>query len=148
MRDEQLIGAWKLVPYIETPLDGAAATAPFGENPMGIILHKPDGHMSAQLSHAGRAPFASGDWFNGTPQEYDAQATTYIACTGAFACDEDKRTLTHSMFISLFPNWIGNTQPRIVRIEDDMLHLSTASPMQSGGRWVNSQLAWRQAGAA
>jgi hypothetical protein len=142
---ETLIGAWKLVSYIETPVDGGAPYAPFGAAPIGIILYTPDGYMSAQLSHAGRAPFASGDWFKGTPEEYEAEATTYIAYSGAFVCDEEKRTLTHSMFVSLFPNWIGNTQPRIVRIDGDMLYLSTASPIPSGGKLVNSQLAWRRA---
>lgn len=144
---EQLIGAWKLVSYIETPLDGAPPHAPFGDTPQGLILYTPDGYMSAQLCAGGRAPFASGDWFKGTPQEYEAEATTYIAYSGAFACNEADRTLTHTMFVSLFPNWIGNTQPRIVSIEGNMLYLSTASPIQSGGMWVNSQLAWRRASA-
>jgi len=49
------------------------------------------------------------------------------------------------MFISLFPNWIGQTQPRIVRMEGDTLYLSTATPIQSGGKMVNSYLKWERA---
>jgi hypothetical protein len=49
------------------------------------------------------------------------------------------------MFISLFPNWIGQTQPRVVKIEGDELHLSTASPIQSSGKTVNSYLKWKRA---
>jgi hypothetical protein len=59
--------------------------------------------------------------------------------------DEEKGALTHSMFVSLFPNWLGQTQPRVVRIEGDDLFLSTASPIRSGGRTVTSYLHWRRA---
>lgn len=111
-------------------------------------MYTPDGFMSAQLCRPDRAPFASGDWFKGTPQEYEDEASTYIAYTGPFHVDEEQQTLTHSMFISLFPNWVGQTQPRVVRIEGDMLHLSTASPIMSAGKRVNSYLQWRRAAAA
>jgi len=59
--------------------------------------------------------------------------------------DEEKGTLTHTMFISLFPNWTGQTQPRVVKIEGDLLHLSTASPILSSGKKVNSYLTWKRA---
>ncbi|HKR45548.1 MAG TPA: lipocalin-like domain-containing protein [Paraburkholderia sp.] len=144
---EQLIGAWKLVSYVEEPVDGTAATYPFGEKPQGIIMYTPDGYMSAQLCRQDRVPFASGDWFKGTAGEYEAEASTYIAYTGPFEVDEEKQSLTHSMFISLFPNWIGQTQPRVVKIEGDMLSLSTATPINSGGKLVNSYLRWQRAGA-
>lgn len=142
---EQLIGAWKLVSYVEKPVDGSADSYPLGENPQGIIMYTPDGFMSAQLCSSGRTNFASGDWFKGTAQEYEAEASTYIAYTGPFHVDEEKQTLTHTMFISLFPNWAGQTQPRVVSIEGDFLNLSTASPIQSAGKTVNSYLQWKRA---
>jgi hypothetical protein len=145
---DQLIGAWKLVSYVEKPVDGSAPFYPFSETPQGIIMYTPDGFMSAQLCRPDRIPFASGDWFNGTPQEYEAQASSYIAYTGPFNVDEQQQTLTHSMFISLFPNWIGQTQPRVVKIEGDFLYLSTASPIQSQGTMVNSYLQWKRAAQA
>lgn len=115
---------------------------------MGIIMYTPDGFMSAQLVPPNRRPFASGDWFNGTPEEYAKEASTYIAYSEPFHVDEEKHTLTHSMFVSLFPNWTGQTQPRVVKIEGDTLHLSTASPIESGGNTVNSYLQWKRAGKA
>jgi hypothetical protein len=145
---DQLIGAWKLVSYVEKPVDGSTPFYPFGEDPKGIIMYTPDGFMSAQLCRPDRTPFASGDWFKGTPQEYEAEASTYIAYTGPFHVDEEQQTLTHSMFISLFPNWVGQTQPRVVRIEDGMLNLSTASPIMSAGKRVNSYLQWKRAAGA
>jgi hypothetical protein len=144
LRDE-LIGAWKLISYEEHPVDGSAPFKPMGENPKGIIMYTPDGYMSAQLMRPDRRPFASGDWFKGTLDEYQEEASTYIAYSGPFHVDEEKRTLTHSMFVSLFPNWIGQTQPRVVGIEGDILHLSTETPIQSGGRTVMSRLEWKRA---
>lgn len=101
--------------------------------------------MSAQLSTADRPDFGSGDWFAGTADDYAAEATSYIAYSGPFHVDEEKQTLTHSMFVSLFPNWTGQTQPRRVKLEDDRLHLGTASPIRSSGKTVNSVLIWRRA---
>jgi len=145
---DRLIGAWSLVSYEERPVDGSPSFFPMGTSPKGIIMYTPDGFMSAQLSQPNRKPFTSGDWFQATDAEFKNEATSYIAYTGPFHVDEEKHHLTHSMFISLFPNWIGQTQPRLVRIEGDQLFLSTANPISSGGKTVNSHLAWRRADAS
>jgi hypothetical protein len=144
MRD-QLIGAWKLVTYQEIPVDGSDPFEPLGPTPQGIIMYTPDGYMSAQLAKPDRPRFSTGDWFAGAPADYIAEASTYIAYTGPFHVDEDAQTLTHSMFISLFPDWTGQTQPRRVSLEGDRLELGTVSPIQSSGRTVNSALVWRRA---
>ena len=87
-------------------------------------MYTPDGYYVG-AAHAPRpAPFASGDWFRGSNEEFKEEALGYIAYSGPFHTDEEKQTLTHSMFVSLFPNWLGQTQPRVVKIEGDMLHLS------------------------
>jgi hypothetical protein len=142
---DRLIGAWKLVSYVEKPVDGSAPNYPFGEDAQGIIMYTPDGFMSAQLSWCKRAPFASDDWGNGAPEEFAAAARTYFAYTGPFNVDEEKQTLTHTMFISLFPNWIGQTQPRVVQIDGDFLTITTESPVESAGKIVKPQLQWKRA---
>src|SRR5580704_17353304 len=144
---DQLIGAWKLVSYEERPVDGSPSFYPMSEEPMGIIMYTPDGYMSAQMMKPGRMPFASGDWFKATADDYRQEGSTYIAYSGEFHLDEEARKLTHSMFVSLFPNWIGQTQPRVVKIDGDDLYLSTASPIESGGKKVNSHLRWKRAKA-
>ena len=88
---DQLIGAWKLVSYVEEPVDGSAPFHPLGEQPQGIIMYTPDGYMSAQLARPDRGRFVSGDWFKGTDEEYRAEASSYIAYTGPFHVDEDKK---------------------------------------------------------
>jgi len=142
---ESLIGAWKLISYEERPTDGSPSFYPMSKNPKGIIMYTPDGFMSAQLMHPERKDFESGDWFDGTDEEYKQEASTYIAYTGPFHVDEEKKTLSHTMFISLFPNWTGQTQPRVVKLEGDYLYLSTASPIISSGKEVNSYLVWKRA---
>ena len=79
---DQLIGAWKLVSYVEKPVDGSAPFYPMSERPLGIIMYTPDGYMSAQLSKPDRPAFVSGDWFKGTDDDYKQEASTYIAYTG------------------------------------------------------------------
>jgi hypothetical protein len=76
-------------------------------------------------------------WFNGVPEEYREQVSTYIAYSGPFQVNEEKRTLTHSMFVPLFPNWTGQTNPRVVKIEGERIHLSTESP-NMGEPWNSS----------
>jgi hypothetical protein len=142
---ERLIGAWKLVSYRENPVDGSQPFEPLGPDPQGIIMYTPDGYMSAQLAKPDRPHFTSGDWFAGSPEDYIAEASTYIAYTGPFHVDDDKQTLTHSMFVSLFPDWTGQTQPRRVELHGDELHLGSVSPLQSAGRTVQSVLSWRRA---
>ena len=93
---ERLIGAWKLVSYVEKPIDGSAPFYPMGEEPQGIIMYTPDGYMSAQLMHPGRPKFASGDWFRGSEQEIKEEALGYIAYSGPFHTDEEKQTLTQA----------------------------------------------------
>jgi hypothetical protein len=63
---EQLIGAWKLVSYVEKPVDGSDPIYPMGEKLEGTIMYTPDGYMSVQMMQPGRAKFASGDWLRGT----------------------------------------------------------------------------------
>jgi hypothetical protein len=40
---EQLIGAWKLISYVESPVDGSAKRFPMGDKAQGIIMYTPDG---------------------------------------------------------------------------------------------------------
>lgn len=142
---QQLIGAWKLVSYQEIPVYGSDPFEPLGHEPHGIIMYTPDGYMSAQLFKPDRPNFASGDWFDGSAEDYQQEATSYIAYSGPFHVDEEKQTLSHSMFVSLFPEWTGQTQPRQVTLEGGTLHLGTAAPIQSSGKTVNSVLTWRRA---
>lgn len=142
---EKLIGAWILHSYIETSVEGEEITYPLGKHPQGMIIYTPDGYMSAQLMKPDRKPFALNDFFKGTLEEYQAAGSTYIAYTGPFHVDEISQTLTHTMFISLLPNWTGQTQPRSIQLENNILTLGTEHPISSQGKMVNAILEWHRA---
>jgi|GEM_PF-6430480 len=80
---DRLIGAWKLVSYQETPVDGSPPFEPLGHQPHGIIMYTSDGYMSAQLSMAERPTFVSGDWFGGSTEDY-ADKVLAVNLTGTF----------------------------------------------------------------
>lgn len=44
---------------------------------------------------------------------------------------------TNTRYVSLFPKWVGQTQPRL---DGETLRLSTATPIRSGGVLVHSHL--------
>jgi hypothetical protein len=106
----------------------------------------PEGRSFKSLRTAGRPGFASGDWFDGSDEEFRAEAGGYIAYSGPYTVNEEDQTLSHTMEVSLFPNWMGQTQPRIVSLEGDTLRLSTAAPFRSNGRMDNSYLSWQRVG--
>jgi hypothetical protein len=142
----RLIGVWKLLSWVETPVDGSADRLPLGPHPSGIIIYHPAGYVSAQLMCANRPAFASGDWSAGTAADYQAEATSYFAYCGPFQADDDSQTVIHSAEVSLFPNWTGQVLRRQVMIDKDLLKLSTVDPYVSGGKRVHACMTWTRAG--
>src|SRR5258707_11531019 len=104
---EQLVGAWTLSSCVERDIETGVETHPLGERPLGLILYTPDGYMSAQLQRPQRPPFAEGDLLRATPEEYAAAGSSYIAYSGRFFVDEAKKSLSHEMAVSFFPNWVA-----------------------------------------
>ncbi len=49
------------------------------------------------------------------------------------------------MDVSLYPNWIGNVQQRVVSLDGDRLQLGTAGPVRIGGREVEPVIVWARA---
>jgi hypothetical protein len=141
----RLIGVWKLISWVETPVDGSAERLPLGEQPLGIIIYHPEGYVSAQLMRRDRRPFASGDWSAGSATDYEAEATSYFAYCGPFQTDDDSQTVIHSAEVSLFPNWVSQVLRRQVTIGEDHLQLSTVDPYVSGGKTVHACMSWKRA---
>jgi hypothetical protein len=141
----QLIGAWQLVRFTERNVETGADNFPFGEYPLGLILYTSDGYMSAQLQSADRAPFAEGDLLRATPEEYAAAGSSYLAYSGRFFVDETKQSLTHEMAVSFFPNWFGQRHVRLVKIDGDVLQLSTDGPQRFNGALKTATMTWKRA---
>ena len=141
---QQLIGTWRLVSCVARDIDSGEESHLMGEHPLGLIMYAPDGFMSAQLSKANRSPFQGNDPRNGTPDEYTEAASGYLAYCGPFHVDERNQLLTHEMQVSLFPNWLGQRQVRLVERDDDLLRLATVTPMTFHGARMTATLVWKR----
>lgn len=144
---EALVGAWVLVSWVQTDLTTGEEYLPMGEFPQGFLLYTHDGYMSAQLTTSDRAGFADGDMNRGTPEEYIAAGKSYMAYSGPYRIDEERHGVEHGMAISLFPNWTGDRQLRIVELDGDELRLHADGPIMYDGSLKNTTVTWRRATA-
>jgi Lipocalin-like domain len=127
---EQLAGCWRLVGYEVTAGEGTT-DRPLGDNPLGTILYTPDGYMSAQLARPG--PYAGDD----EPDGY------YIAYSGPYDVDEQARTVTHHVVVSVIPSWLGTAQVRQVLFrEPGTLVLTAADPRPRDGALITTAISW------
>ena len=139
----QLIGAWTLVGYADEQA-GKEDTHPFGFEPKGFLIYTPDGFVSAQLMKPGRTVFHSSDWHHGTPAEYEASGSGYIAYCGTYEIDEKKATVIHIPAVALLPNLIGGRQLRTVDLHGDRLILRAVGASVANGLSVISRLEWKR----
>ena len=139
---DQLIGAWELVSYQVTDERGII-TYPLGEDATGMAIYQEDGFMSVQTMSQGRPAYAAGDLHAGPPNAMAAAAKGYLAYSGTFHVHEDEGRVDHHMKVSLNPNWLGDTQPRYVQIEEDLLTIKS-QPVFIQGREQNTQIVWRR----
>jgi hypothetical protein len=139
----RLIGVWGLVNYTDEHED-SEDIQPFGPNPQGFLIYTANGFVSAQLMKPGRPAFHSADWHHGTPQEYEASGSGYIAYCGNYEVDEEKATVTHIPSVSLLPNLIHGRQCRSIELQGDRLVLRAAGAPVAGGLNVISRLEWKK----
>jgi len=139
----RLVGVWGLVTYTDEQ-SGRNDAQPFGADPQGFLIYTPDGFVSAQLMRRGRPAFHSSDWHLGTPEEYQASGSGYIAYCGTYEVDEGMATVTHIPAVSLLPNLINGRQCRTIDLEGDRLVLRAAGAPVAGGLFVTSRLEWKR----
>ena len=136
-----IVGAWKLVAWENRAADGRV-THPFGRDAVGYLLYTPEGHMCATLMRVGRPRFAAGDLLAGEPAEQLAAVRGYLSYAGRYTFLGD--TILHHVEVSLFPNWIGTDQERLVDQSGDRLTLSTR-PLRISGELQTGHLVWERA---
>ena len=121
---EKLIGTWKLESCVGQWSDGRI-TYPYGPNPAGLLVYDADGNFSAQIQDQDRPLFESGNLLRGAPEEIKAAFEGYVAYYGTYEVNEAAGRLTHHVSGSLFPNWVGVDQTRLVQFSDNRLLLTT-----------------------
>jgi Lipocalin-like domain len=78
----------------------------------------------------------------GEKAEEAGAAETFVSYCGRYEFHGE--TVLHRVELSLFPNWIGVVQERLVEISGDRLTLSTR-PLLLQGRQQTAHLLWERA---
>lgn len=130
---DRLVGAWELITYaVYSESSPDMVMHPLGEEAKGIIMYTTDGYMSAQLQRPGQKAFDAVWPSDGSESELAESAKKYIGYTGSFYLDESGESplLYHRFNLSSFPNWLGQTQKRVMKMQGDDLILSLDKPME------------------
>ena len=139
--DNPLVGTWRLLSWENRDVSGGEVIHPLGEDAVGYIMYGRDGYMSVAISRPDRARFAAGDLLGGGTGERARAAETYVSYCGRYEFRGE--TVVHFVELSLFPNWVGAEQERLVEVAGDRLTLSTR-PMVLGGVLRTASLTWER----
>ena len=139
-----IAGAWTLVSYESTAVDGSDLSHPLGRDARGIIMYTADGYMSAQIMRPDRMPLGNGNPDHSADGVFALAARGYLAYTGPYEV-LDGGLIAHHVQISLLPNWIGGTQYRAAHLDHSRLELTPAEPVALEGEARNAKLVWRRA---
>ncbi len=124
-----LVGAWRLVEYVDTPEGGAPVRA-FGEQPGGMFVFSADGHASISIMRNPPQPDAAI-----TDPDPDACVPEwYCSYFGTYTIDAANSAWTVRVEGGNIPSFIGTDQTRSFTIEGDRLTLS--GEYDEGGRNV------------
>lgn len=140
MTPHPLLGTWSLISWENKSLEGQVSY-PFGQEVIGYLTYTQDGYMFVALMPRHRANFASGDLLRGSTEEKVKAAETYISYCGRYEFQGDK--VIHHVELSLFPNWAGVDQERLIELAGNRLILSTR-PMLFEGRQQIARLVWER----
>lgn len=142
MASNPLIGTWRLVSWENQSVDDGQVSYPLGKGAVGYIMYNPDGYMFVAIMDPNRPKFVAGDLLSGSQQEKAQAAGTYVSYCGRYEFLGD--TVVHHVELSLFPNWAGVEQERLVEVTGNRLTLSTR-PMLLGGIQQSAHLIWERA---
>ena len=121
------IGAWKLVSHEVAPPSGAA-TRPYGDHPLGLIIYSWDGRMSAQLMDPDPPAFEDADPAKAETAEAQRTWRSYVGYWGSFQVNEEAATVTHHVDGCWFRNGIGQDLVRRYTFSGDRLILEAETP--------------------
>jgi hypothetical protein len=135
-----LIGTWRLLSWEYRSVDDQISH-PLGRDAVGYIMYNQDGYMSVSIMRPNRLKFAAGDPLGGSTEEKAQAADTYFSYCGQYEFQGDK--VIHHVELSLFPNWVGVEQERLVELTGNRLTLSTP-PILVGGMRRTGYLIWER----
>ena len=140
MTTNALVGTWRLLSWETRSVDGHISY-PFGQDAVGYITYNPDGYMFVAIMRPNRAKFVTGDLLRGSTEEKAQAAESYASYCGRYEFQGDR--VMHYVELSLFPNWIGLSQERLVELAGNRLTLSTR-PILLDGKQQTAHLVWER----
>lgn len=136
MTAADLVGPWHLERFVIRFADGRAPLFPFGDDARGQLLYTADGHMSATLCRADRAPLAAGleASYAAAPAAKAAAFEGYLAYAGRWRLEAgpDGPIVIHRVDFALTPDLVGRENRRHARLTDGRLHLTYTLAAKSG----------------
>jgi Lipocalin-like domain len=136
----QLVGAWTLVSWIQTRLDGSKNYR-FGTDPRGINTFDVNGHFSLIITRSDLPRVSSGDADKVTAEEAQAITKGSIGYFGTYTIEEDKTLSLHLEGTSLV-NQIGIEQKRVIT-SISAEELKYRNPTAVGGGQL--EVVWKRA---
>jgi len=127
--ESQLVGAWQLVKYVDTP-DGGKPVEAFGPNPKGMFVFTADGRASV---HIMRNP----PKLDGKVSDPDPDACVpdwYCSYFGSYSVDWSKPSWTIRVEGGNIPSFIGSDQTRLFTLDGDRLVLADSYEDEKGKR--------------
>jgi hypothetical protein len=138
-----IIGSWALVSAVQHFDDGSSHDE-FGPNAHGYLSYTEAGTVSAVLGASDRPALAAADPQDATPDEYASSAQRFIAYAGSFTLNEATGEVQHSIDVSLFPNWEGHSQLRLLALDGDSLAIIASPRTTEDGRRFHARITWRR----
>jgi hypothetical protein len=114
---------------------------PLGEDATGYIMYNEDGYMFVAIMAPNRLRFAHDDLLSATKEEKAQAEETYVSYCGQYEFLGD--TVVHHVELSLFPNWVGVDQERLVELMGNGLTMSTR-PILLRGKQQTAHLIWER----
>jgi hypothetical protein len=133
---QQIQGNWTLVSiYNEWP-DGRKAES-FGHAPKGSMILTPDGRFSIFLINSGIPKFAADNRIKGTAAENRTVVHGSTAYYGRYTVVNDKNGVVNLEIAgSIFPNWDGRKQTRIMSVSGDTLKVINPASAIGGKAYI------------
>lgn len=118
-----LAGTWQLESWTIGYSDRDELTAPFGEEPEGLLLYTADGWMSASICRPDRRPFPADASPRSIGDDLKAEAYgSYFHYAGRYRVQDGD--VIHYVSQSLNPNFPGSEQLRHAELDGQTLVLS------------------------
>jgi hypothetical protein len=141
MASNPLIGTWRLISWENRSVVDGQVSYPLGKDAVGYIMYNQDGYMFVAIMGPNRLKFAAEDLLSGTTEEEAQAEETYVSYCGRYDFQGD--TVVHHVELSLFPNWVGGAQERLVELRGNRLTLSTR-PILLEGTQQTAHLIWER----